>query len=159
MRLTFEFEGVKEFDRAWVSLREQITDLRPVWPAVERAIQKIEDAQFKSEGAKGRGGKWKPLTRAYAIAKEKKYGKKPILQRTGALMRAMTSNTSDTIRIQEKDEFGYGTSLFYMPYVHKVRPVVNLSEDDKNFLTKETQKSLLAAIKANRTITQSLDVE
>ena len=158
MRLTLEVDGKVEFDRAFASARGHLEDLRPVWPAVERAFQKVEEEQFKSEGAKGRSGKWKPLTRKYAEWKLKKYGDKPILQRTEALYKAMTSNTGDTIVIREKDEFGYGTSLFYMPFVHKTRPVVSLSEEQKTFITKEMQKSILKALKADRTVTSKLDV-
>jgi len=159
MRLTIEVEGVVEYDRAFVSARGHLEDLRPVWPEVERAFQKVEDEQFKSEGSKGRSGKWKPLSRAYAEAKRKKYGDKPILQRTEKLVAAMTSNTSDTVVVKEKQEFGYGTSLFYMPFVNKVRPVVSLAEDQKTFIMKEMQKGILKAMKADRTITTVLDVD
>lgn len=158
MRLTIEVDGVKELDRAFASSRGHLEDLRPVWPAVERAFQKVEDEQFKSEGSKGRSGQWKPLSRKYAEYKAKKYGDKPILQRTERLVKAMTSNTGDTIVVKTKDEFGYGTTLFYMPFVHKVRPVVSLSEDQKTFITKEMQKGILKAMKEDRTITQAVEV-
>lgn len=159
MRITIEVDGIRELDRAFVSTRGHLEDLRPVWPAVERAFQKVEDEQFKSEGAKGRSGKWKPLTREYAIAKAKKYGNKPILQREERLVRAMTSNSPDTVVIKEKQEFGYGTSLFYMPFVHAKRPVVSLSEDQKTAITKEMQKGILKELKSDRNITSALDID
>lgn len=159
MRLSIEVDGVKELDRALTSARGDLEDLRPVWPAVERAFQNIEEEQFKSEGAKGRSGAWKPLSRKYAEWKLKHYGDKPILQRTEKLYKAMTSNTGDTIVIKDKNEFGYGTSLFYMPFVHKTRPVVSLSEDQKTYIVKEMQKGILKVLKSDRTITESLDVK
>lgn len=159
MRITLEVDGVRELDRAFISSRGHLEDLRPVWPAVERAFQKVEDEQFKSEGAKGRSGQWKPLSRKYAEAKAKKYGNMPILQRTQKLVKAMTSNTGDTIVVKDKQEFSYGTSLFYMPFVHRKRPVVSLSEDQKTAITKEMQKGILAQLKKDRTVTKALDIE
>lgn len=158
MRITLEVDGVRELDRAFISSRGHLEDLRPVWPQVERAFQKVEDEQFKSEGAKGRSGKWKPLTRPYAEAKAKKYGARLILQREQKLVKAMTSNTSDTIVVKDKQEFGYGTSLFYMPFVHRIRPVVSLAEDQKTTITKAMQKGILAELKKDRTITRAVDI-
>src|SRR4051794_35315537 len=117
LRLSFEILGVKEFDRAFHRLDEHLSDFRPTWPLVTAAIQRIESEQFKSEGAKGRSRKWKPLTRNYAEAKRKKYGDKPILERTGALMRSLTTTTEDTVLIEQPLEYGFGTRLFYMPFV------------------------------------------
>lgn len=71
----------------------------------------------------------------------------------------MTSETGDTIVTKDKQEFGYGTSLFYMPFVHRKRPVVSLTEDQKAAITKEMQKGILAELKKDRTVTQALDVE
>lgn len=159
MRITVEVDGVKELDRAFISSRGHLEDLRPVWPVVERAFQKVEKEQFDSEGSKGRSGAWKPLTRKYAEWKKKVYGDKPILQRTEKLVKAMTSNTGDTIVVKEKDEFGYGTTLFYMPFVHKERPVVSLAKDQQDYITKEMQKGILAELKKDRTVTQSLEVQ
>jgi hypothetical protein len=159
LRLSIEFEGKVQFDRAFLRLDSTLDDMRPTWPVVKRAIQFIEDQQFASEGAKGRSGKWKPLTRDYAKYKAIKYGSLPILQRTGALHRAMTMTTGDTVIVNEKDEFGYGTSLPYQPFVNKVRPIVSLSDADQNYLTKEIQKDLLKRIKADREITKILKVQ
>jgi phage gpG-like protein len=158
LRISFTFEGVKEMDRAFNRIDAHVSDLRPVWPVVTKTIQRIESEQFKSEGAKGRSGKWKPLTRNYAVWKRKKYGDKPILERTGALMRSMTSTTDDTMLISEPLEFGYGTRLFYMPFVNKTRPVVSLTDADREAIIKDTQKELIKLIRADRQVTQSLDV-
>src|SRR3954467_3697629 len=106
LRLSFTFEGVKEVDRAFNRIDAHVSDLRPVWPVVTKTIQRIESEQFKSEGAKGRSGKGKPLTRNDTCFKRKKYGVKPILERTGALMRSMTSTTDDMILISEPLEYG-----------------------------------------------------
>lgn len=147
MRFTFEFEGKVQFDRSFNRVGEHISDLRPVWDRVERKLFEIEETQFKSEGARGRSGKWKPLSRAYAARKAKTHPGKPILQRSGALYKAMTSNTGDTILVKDKQEFGLGTSLFYMPYVNAVRPVVSLSDGQQTDLMKEIQMGLLEIIK------------
>jgi phage gpG-like protein len=159
LRLTLEIQGVKELDRAFNRIDDHVTDFRPTWPLVTAVIQRIESEQFKSEGAKGRSGKWKPLTREYAVAKEKKYGKKTILERTGALMRSLTSTTEDTVLVEQPLEYGFGTRLFYMPFVNKVRPVMSLTDAQRELIVRETQKGLLKQIRSDRTVTQSLEVE
>ncbi len=165
MRLTFEVDGKVEFDRAFHRVGEKLEDLRPVWPAIEREFYAIEDEQFKSEGAKGRGGKWKPLSRPYAQQKANKYGVQPILRATGRLEKSLTSKTSDTRVVMEKQEFGIGTTLFYAAYHQSgtkkmpARPVISFSNETRTRLTKTMQKSLLAELRSDRNITRVLEVD
>lgn len=163
MRFTFEVEGKAEFDRSFNRVGEHVSDLRPVWNKIERTFHQIESEQFKSEGAKGRSGKWRPLTRNYAVYKAKKYPGMPVLQRSGRLYRSLTSNTGDSILIKTKDEFGIGTTLFYATF-HQTgtknmpaREPISFSDAQRTTLTKEIQKGLLEIIKSDRAI--NLDVE
>lgn len=165
MRFTFEIANQVQFDRAFNRVGEHIKDLRPVWPAVERKFYQIESEQFKSEGAKGRSGKWAPLERKYAKQKAQRHGVQPILRATGRLEQSLTGNTSDSILIKENQEFGIGTNLFYADY-HQTgtskmpqREVISFSDNTRTDLTKEIQKELLKIIKADRTVTQSINVE
>lgn len=165
MRFTFEVAGKKEFDRAFNRVGEHVSDLRPVWPEVTREMYTLMDEQFKSEGSKGRSGKWKKLSRNYEKQKARTHPGMPILQRTGRLERGLTSKTGDTVLIESKDEYGFGTSLFYAAYhqtgTNKMpaREIFSFSEDSRTKLTKAIQKGLLKIIKADRVVTQSLEVE
>lgn len=165
MRFTFEVAGKKEMDRAFNRVTEHISDLRPLWPEVTRTVFNIEEEQFKSQGAKGRSGKWEKLSRNYAKQKERDYPGKPILQRTGRLEAALTSKTGDTVLIEEKQEYGFGTSLFYAAFhqagTNKMpsRPPINFSEDNRRDITKAMQKGLLSIIKKDRQVTQSLEIQ
>lgn len=66
-----------------------ITNWTPFWReyAAPLIFDRIQD-NFKTEG--GWVGGWKPLSPAYAAWKVRHYGQKPILQRTGTLVRSLT---------------------------------------------------------------------
>lgn len=153
MRFTFEVEGKAEFDRSFNRVRENISDLRPVWDRIERAFNRIEDEQFKSEGAKGRTGRWKPLSRRYAERKAVEFPGMPILQRSGRLYKALTGKSSDAVVVKTKEEFAIGTNLFYAAF-HQTgtskmpaREPISFSDDSRRTLTKEIQKGLLEIIR------------
>lgn len=153
MRFTFVVEGQAQFDRSFNRVGKHVEDLRPVWDKIERVFYAIEDEQFKSEGAKGRSGKWKSLTRPYAKQKAQKYGVRPILQRSGDLYRSLTGKTSDTVLIKDKQEFGIGTRLFYAPFHQRgtskmpAREPVSFADDQRTRMMKEIQKGLLEIIR------------
>ena len=165
MRFTFEVEGKREFDRAFNRVGEHVQDLRPVWPHVTREFFETMDEQFKSEGSKGRSGKWKELEPAYAKQKAIDYPGQPILQRTGKLFASLTGKTSDTVLIEEKDEFGFGSSLLYAKF-HQTgtskmpaREIFSFTELTRTRITKAMQKGLLTLIKGDRDVTKSLEVD
>lgn len=164
-RFSFEVQGKKEFDRAFNRVEEHIEDLRPVWPHVSREMFSIMDEQFKSEGAKGRSGQWKKLSADYAKWKSLNYPGQPILQRSGRLVAALTNKTGDTVLIEDKQEFGFGTSLFYAAF-HQTgtskmpaREIFSFSDESRTRLMKGVQKGLLEIIKRDRQVTQSLEVQ
>jgi phage gpG-like protein len=163
MRFTFEVEGKAEFDRSFNRVGEHVSDLRPVWDRVEKIFYRIEEEQFKSEGSKGRSGKWKPLKPEYAGRKAIEYPGKLVLERTGKLKSSLTGKTGDTVLIKEKQEFGFGTSLFYAQF-HQTgtskmpaREIFSFSDSTRTDITKEIQKGLLEIIKSDRQI--KLDVD
>lgn len=165
MRISFEISGAKEFDRAFNRVGEHVSDLRPVWEHAEKAFYRLENEQFKSEGAKGRSGKWKELTRPYAERKAIDYPGQPILRRTGRLEKSLTGHTADSVLVKDKLEFGIGTNLFYAAFHQEgtskmtARPPISFSDDQRTVLTKEIQKGLLKVMKADRQVTQSINVE
>lgn len=164
MRITWEVEGVTILDRAFSRVGQHLSDLRPIWNEVQRSFWKIEDSQFKSEGAKGASGTWKPLSRPYAKYKAQRYGVKTILRASDRLYSSLTSQTGDTVLIKEKMEFGIGTSLPYAPYHQRggkmpKRPVIDFSDMQKRDLQKEMQKDILKEMRRDGAITRALDVE
>jgi phage gpG-like protein len=164
-RFSFEVQGKKEFDRAFNRVEEHISDLRPLWPHVTRTMQDIMEEQFKSEGSKGRGGKWKDLSPAYEKWKSINYAGKPILQRSGRMFDSLTSKTGDTVLIEEKQEYGFGTNLFYASFHQSgttnmpARELFSFTDESRTRLTKGIQRGLLEIIKTDRQVTQSLEVQ
>lgn len=163
-QFTFTVDGVPQVSRAFNRVTDHISDLREVWDEVQVEFYKIEEEQFKSEGAKG-NGKWKALTPAYAKRKAKLYPGKPILQATGRLYEAMTSETADSAVVKTKDEFGIGSTLPYMVYHHRgtskmaKRPVVDFSTDQRRRIQKSVQKGLLEILRRDPAISSTLDFE
>lgn len=110
MEVSIKVEGVDQLDKAFKDLVLGCSDFRPYWGDVQKEFFAIEKAQFDSEGAKGRSGKWKPLSTKYAAIKLAQYGNKPILQRETDLYNSLTRKTSDTVFEPKKQELVLGTS-------------------------------------------------
>ena len=165
MRFSFEIGSKVQFDRAFNRLGDHLEDLRPVWDEAEQAFYKIEREQFASEGAKGRSGKWAPLSRAYAVSKAAQYGSQPILRASGKLERSLTGNTGDSVLIKEKDEFSIGTKLFYATYHMEgtdnmpMREPISFSDAQRTDMQKAIQLSLIKIVRGDKSITQSIEVE
>ena len=147
VNIKFEIDGLTEFNRTFIRTDAVFSNLLPVWGAVRDAFWVIEKAQFASEGRAGRYGKWKSLTKRYAAEKIKKYGAKPILERTGRLVKSMTGQTSDTVYEKNSTTMAVGTSLYYARYAHKTRPIIAFSGVQKTYLQKEIQKSLVKQLR------------
>lgn len=65
-------------------------DLRPFWPLVVPLVTGWWRVQFETEGAFG-GGRWAPLSPAYAVRKRLAYPGRKILEATGEMRRAASS--------------------------------------------------------------------
>lgn len=163
MNFSFTVEGKTILNRSFSRLGERLSDLRPIWDKVQRTFWDIEASQFKSEGAKGASGKWKPLSRPYAKRKAQRYGSQPILRATGRMEKSLTGKTSDTVLIKEAQSFGIGTSLDYAPFHQRggknlpKRPVIDFSEGSKRDLQKGIQRDILDEIKRDKAI--NLDIK
>jgi phage gpG-like protein len=112
LRITLQVDGITEFDRTFTRFTELIEDLREIWPAVMEQFYKIMAEQFAAEG-KGRSGRWKPLSRRYAIVKARQYPGKTILRRTDRMKDSLVSRTKDSVFILERDRLTLGTRVFY----------------------------------------------
>jgi phage gpG-like protein len=69
---------------------DALKDLRPIWGDIDAIFRAFMRQVFASEGSYG-GSRWKPLNTAYAARKQRQWGTKPILQRTGLLMHSFVS--------------------------------------------------------------------
>lgn len=158
MNIRFEVEGVTILNRSFQRVGEHLEDLRPIWETVQRDFWKIEEAQFKSEGAKGAGGKWQALSRPYAKQKAQRHGVKTILRATDRLYSSLTGQTGDTLLFKEKQEFGIGTSVPYAKF-HQTgagklpkRAVIDFSDSQKRDLSKAIQRDIITAMKRDPAI-------
>lgn len=136
MNLKLSIDGQAKFDGAFRVLAEGLTDLRPVWPEIELQFFRAELEQFSSEGARG-GARWQPLSARYAKWKAKRYPGKPILQRTGRLLRSLSVvGGPDSVRIVEPMSLTLGTRMPYAGYHQRgakrlpQREPLNLTRDD-----------------------------
>lgn len=152
MKISIEVLGTVQLERAFISTRKSLDDLRFLWPSVEREFHQIEREQFASEGAAG-GVKWKELSPAYAKQKLKRYPGKTILRASDRMFKALTGSGGDAVVVKEPHEFGIGTSLDY-PLYHMTgtnkmpaRPPVNFSESQKTRLTKVMQAGIITEIR------------
>lgn len=142
---------MSEFDRSFTRFTELVSDFREIWPGVITEFRQIEREQFAGEGV-GRTGKWKPLSAGYAKWKAKRYPGMPILQRTQALFKSLTGNTSDSVVNPEKESLEIGTSLRYAVFHQRgvqgrlaQRKPIDFNEQQRTRLMKVIQKRMLSA--------------
>lgn len=118
------------------------------WDWVASEFRKVEAEQFGSEGSAGASGKWQSLKPAYATVKARHYGNKPILERTGRLMRSLTSKTGDSVEIQAQQELTLGTRVPYAGYHQSGtgrmarRKVFDPTDEQKRRITAPISKKL-----------------
>jgi phage gpG-like protein len=134
--LEFRIGGLDETLSALDRFSDEMVDFRRVEPQLEERFHEAERGQFDSQGARG-GTAWVELSEAYAVRKAKEFPGKPIEQRTGALYRALTSTTPDSINRVSKEEFEFGVDL---PYARAqaegtgtipARPLIALTGEDE----------------------------
>lgn len=109
-------------DRGIARFADGVTDYRPIWPVIEDDFFAQEKAQFETEGAEG-GARWQELSGAYGEWKEAHYPGKPILERTGDLVRSLTvANDPNGVRIEARRTLTLGTQIPYAIYHQSVKP-------------------------------------
>lgn len=112
MRVGFSVVGEKQYSRAFETMADEAEDLSEPFGKIGVSLISSVHEQFRTEGSHGLGGKWKPLSPAYAAWKRQQVGEQPIMVFTGKLRSAMIS--PDAIRITprrlvyEPDDPGYG---------------------------------------------------
>lgn len=143
-RIQFSVHGEVVVDRMLAGIDERARDLGPVWPVVLREFQRIEAKTFATEGA-STGAPWPGLARA-TQADRARHGfpaAHPILERTGALKRAlvegegafnqMTPTSLRVILSEDVDYFKYHQSPRARRRLPRRAPVM-LTADDRTAL-------------------------
>lgn len=88
VRLKLEFYGDVQLDRTLARFADNIGDARPAWDVLADRFGRLERRQFAGEGPFSGG--WQALSPDYAEWKERHYPGKPILERSGDLLRSLT---------------------------------------------------------------------
>lgn len=88
LRLRLEFLGEVQLDRTLARFGEHVGNARALWNVLADRFGALERRQFASEGRYSGG--WQALSPDYAEWKERHYPGKPILERTGDLLRSLT---------------------------------------------------------------------
>lgn len=140
--IEFTFFGDKEISRTFDRIIDATTDLSPAFEAMADDFASIESRRFDAEGPG-----WAPL--APSTLKRKKGGQ--ILVETGKLKASVTRRPFGVERIGSQDaEFGSNDPIgFYHQHgtpKMPARPVVKLTQSDRNRWVKYMQQHLFGSI-------------
>ena len=121
-RFRLDIAGEVQMDRGIQRFTEGIADYRPIWPVIADDFYAMEKGQFRSEGEEG-GKRWQELSPAYAAWKQAQYPGKPILERTGDLVKSLTSeHDPNTVQVKKRKTLTLGTKIPYAIYHQSPKP-------------------------------------
>jgi len=148
IRFRLEIAGEVQMDRGIARFADWVADYRPLWPVIEDDFYAQEKAQFESQGEEG-GEKWQELSPEYAGWKEAHYPGKPILQRTGDLVKSLTSGSDpNTVKIEARKTLTLGSKIPYAIYHQSTAPRKVLPRRPEIMLTepfkRETMRNMHA---------------
>jgi phage gpG-like protein len=142
-RFRLEIAGEVQVDRGIARFADGVADYRPIWPVIEDDFYAQEKDQFATEGAEG-GEKWVPLSPEYGAYKEAHFPGKPILQRTGDLMRSLTTpNDPNAVRVEERKTLTLGSRIPYAIYHQSIDPRTVLPRRPEIELTEPFKRSAM----------------
>jgi phage gpG-like protein len=150
-RFRLDIAGEIQMDRGIARFSGGVSDYRPIWPVMADVFYAMERRQFQTEGEEG-GKPWPQLSEPYARWKQVHYPGRPILQRTGDLMRSLTSqHDPNAVYNPQPRTLTLGTRLPYAIYhqspqprrVLPRRPEIQFSEPWKREMTKQMQLYLV----------------
>lgn len=116
LTLTVERTGLQTLSRVGQGLRAAADiDFTPFFErTVEPDFERIQLDQFASQGARGEGGSWAPLSPAYAAAKARRFPGRPILEASGRMKGSLTQQGHpDSFRRITRNSYERGTSVPY----------------------------------------------
>jgi phage gpG-like protein len=133
-RFRMEIAGQVQMDRGIARFADGVADYRPIWSVIGDDFRAQIARQFASEGTEG-GEHWKELSPEYAKWKEAHFQGKPILERTGDLLRSLTvEGDPNAVFIGERKTLAMGSRIPYAVYHQKgrkkmpARPEIQLTE-------------------------------
>lgn len=129
MRFFVEVRGFEQLRSGFRQIGRLAEEPLPILEAVaERAFYPIVQEIFDSQGR----GQWPELTPAYAEAKREKFGDKPIMQATTALVTSLTKKnaTMNIHTAQGRDSLLLGSTVHYARSASKKRPVLIFEQQD-----------------------------
>lgn len=116
----------KKAEKMLSGISDGLNDLRPAWPKIDEIVRAFMRQVFASEGSYG-GSKWKALNKAYAAKKMRRWGAKPILQASGALMASFVERNDADHVYRVGPSFGeFGSRKMYAKAHHFGYPPRNL---------------------------------
>jgi hypothetical protein len=131
MRFFVEVQGFEQIKNAFGQLGRAVEEPQPILETVaERAFYPIVQEIFDSQGR----GQWPELTAAYEEAKRVRFGDKPIMQATTALVTSLTKKhaTMNIHTAQGRNELLLGSAIHYSRFASKKRPVFMFNQQDFN---------------------------
>lgn len=129
MRVLVEVRGLEQLKNVFSQLGRLAEEPQPILEAVaERAFYPIVQEIFDSEGR----GEWPENTPAYAAAKRRKFGDRPLMQATTALVSSLTKKnaTMNIHTAQGRDSLLLGSAVHYARSASKKRPVFDFNQQD-----------------------------
>jgi hypothetical protein len=141
MRFFIEVQGFEQIHKAFAHLRRLVEEPQPILEVVaERAFYPIVQEIFDSEGR----GRWPENTPAYEEAKREKFGDKPIMQATTALVTSLTKKnaTMNIHTTQGRNELLLGSRIHYSRFASKKRPVFMFNQQDFNRMGEVAKEEL-----------------
>ncbi|HVX39611.1 MAG TPA: phage virion morphogenesis protein [Gemmatimonadaceae bacterium] len=147
VRLVVENEIV--IDRVLAGIEARARNVAPAWPAVVRAFQTIVRRAFDTEGG-STGAPWAPLA-PRTQADRRRHGfppAHPILERTGALARALTIGEGAYVSMQPtRMEYRLGAAVGYFTYHQSTRPRTRLPRRAPVLLTADDRTAMMHPIR------------
>jgi phage gpG-like protein len=142
-RFKLDIAGEVQMDRGISRFADGLADYAPLWPIIEGDFYSLEERQFATTGAEG-GDAWQDLSAAYEAWKTVHYPGKPILERSGALVRSLTDpNDPQTVRIEERKTLTLGTRVPYAIYHQSIAPRKRLPRRPEIMLTEAFKRTVM----------------
>lgn len=121
LSFSIEVAGEAEVDRLIEVKIDDVSDLRPAWPATDAVFSDVLQEQFASEGAES-GDRWPELAKSTQEERERLgYGAAhPILVRTGELRESFVDRTHpDATSEHDRLRWARGSRSEHFPAVHQ----------------------------------------
>jgi phage gpG-like protein len=125
------------------------------FPHLIPVFESAEKRQFSAEGAGPSSGHWAALSAAYAKWKAKKYPGKPVLERSGKLRKALTSNGPNAVRDYSASMMNFGTTDVEYASFHQMgtpfmpaRPPFDFDAQFEKEMRQAAQLGLIDAVRA-----------